>query len=55
MRPHFSFGTVEVRICDVQPTAAESDALAALIVACVAQALLEVDEGEAAADRRPGT
>ena len=29
------FGTVEVRICDAQTTAAESEALAALIVACV--------------------
>jgi len=32
--PHFSFGTVEMRICDAQATAAESDALASLIVAC---------------------
>jgi carboxylate-amine ligase len=46
VRPHFSYGTVEVRICDAQCTAAESDALAGLIVACVAQALLEVDAGE---------
>jgi len=45
IRPHFSFGTVEVRICDAQPTAAESDGLAALIVACVAQAARDVDEG----------
>jgi carboxylate-amine ligase len=45
VRPHFSFGTVEVRICDAQPTAGESDALVGLIVACVAQALRDVDEG----------
>jgi carboxylate-amine ligase len=45
IRPHFSFGTVEVRICDAQPTAGESDALAALIVACVAQAARDVDAG----------
>jgi carboxylate-amine ligase len=45
VRPHLSFGTVEVRICDAQSTAAESDELAALIVACVAQAAREVDEG----------
>jgi carboxylate-amine ligase len=45
IRPHLSFGTVEVRICDAQSTAAESDALAALIVACVAQAARDVDEG----------
>ena len=45
IRPHFAFGTVEVRICDAQPTAAESEGLAALIVACVAQAARDVDEG----------
>jgi carboxylate-amine ligase len=46
VRPHFSYGTVEVRICDAQATAGESDALSELIVACVAQAALEVDAGE---------
>ncbi len=45
VRPHFSFGTVEVRICDAQPSAHESEALAALIVACVAQAAREIDAG----------
>jgi carboxylate-amine ligase len=45
IRPHLSFGTVEVRICDAQATAAESDGLAALVVACVAQAAREHDEG----------
>jgi carboxylate-amine ligase len=45
IRPHFSFGTVEVRICDAQPTGSESEALAALIVACVAQAARDHDEG----------
>ena len=45
VRPHFSFGTVEVRICDAQATAGESEALAALILACIAQALRDVDEG----------
>jgi carboxylate-amine ligase len=45
VRPHFSFGTVEVRICDVQATAQESDALAGLMVACISQALRDVDEG----------
>jgi carboxylate-amine ligase len=45
VRPHFSFGTVEVRVCDAQPTAAESEALAALIVACVAQAARDHDNG----------
>ncbi|HEX3977831.1 MAG TPA: YbdK family carboxylate-amine ligase [Solirubrobacteraceae bacterium] len=45
IRPHFAFGTVEVRICDAQATAAESDGLAALIVACVAQAARDIDDG----------
>jgi len=45
VRPHFAFGTVEVRICDAQSTAGESDALAALMVACIGQALRDVDEG----------
>jgi len=45
VRPHFSFGTVEVRICDVQMTAQESEGLAGLIFACVAQAARDVDEG----------
>jgi glutamate---cysteine ligase / carboxylate-amine ligase len=45
VRPHFSFGTVEVRICDVQMTASESEGLAGLILACVAQAARDVDEG----------
>jgi len=45
IRPHLDFGTVEVRICDAQPTAAQSEALATLIVACVAQAARDVDAG----------
>jgi carboxylate-amine ligase len=45
VRPHVSFGTVEVRICDAQSTAAESDVLSELIVACVAQAMRDVDDG----------
>jgi glutamate---cysteine ligase / carboxylate-amine ligase len=44
IRPHLSFGTVEVRICDAQSTATESDGLAALIVACVGQAVRDIDE-----------
>jgi carboxylate-amine ligase len=44
VRPHFRFGTVEVRICDAQTSATESDALAALMVACVAQAARDIDE-----------
>ena len=50
IRPHFSFGTVEVRICDAQATAPESDGLASLIAACVAQAAKEIDAGVTPAD-----
>ena len=45
VRPHHSFGTVEVRICDAQSRAEESTALAGLITACVAQAAMDYDEG----------
>jgi glutamate---cysteine ligase / carboxylate-amine ligase len=45
IRPHFSFGTVEVRICDAQSTAHEAEALTSLIVAAVAQAARDEDEG----------
>jgi carboxylate-amine ligase len=53
VRPHFRFGTVEVRICDAQSTAGESEALAGLIVACVAQAARDVDDGVPFADPPP--
>jgi glutamate---cysteine ligase / carboxylate-amine ligase len=45
VRPHHQFGTVEMRICDAQSTAEESTALVSLIVACVAQAAMDYDEG----------
>jgi carboxylate-amine ligase len=51
VRPAFAFGTVEVRICDMQSTAAESEALTALIAACVAQAARDVDDGVPHVDR----
>ncbi len=54
VRPHLSFGTVEVRICDAQSSAEESDALARLIVATVAQAARDVDEGNTAPSHLPG-
>ncbi len=53
VRPHFSFGTVEVRICDVQASAQESDALASLIAACIAQAARDLDEGVPFEDPTP--
>ncbi len=49
VRPHHSFGTVEVRICDAQTRGEDASALAGLIVACVAQTALDLDEGTAAA------
>jgi carboxylate-amine ligase len=53
IRPHIGFGTVEVRICDAQMTAPESEALAALIVACVVQAARDIDEGVPVTDLPP--
>jgi carboxylate-amine ligase len=44
VRPHHSFGTVEVRICDAQTRGGEATALAGLIVACVAQTAIDLDE-----------
>jgi glutamate---cysteine ligase / carboxylate-amine ligase len=48
VRPHHSFGTVEVRICDAQTRGEDASALAGLIVACVAQTALDLDDGSAA-------
>jgi len=53
VRPHHRFGTVEVRICDAQTGGGESFGLAALIVACVAQAGLDYDDGRLGAPLRP--
>ncbi len=53
VRPHFKFGTVEVRICDAQTNGQESEALVSLMVACVAQAARDIDEGRPFADPAP--
>jgi glutamate---cysteine ligase / carboxylate-amine ligase len=45
VRPHHSFGTVEVRICDAQSDGVESFGLAGLMVAAVAQACIDYDDG----------
>ena len=45
VRPHHSFGTVELRICDAQTSAEQSTALAGLLAACAAQAALDLDDG----------
>jgi carboxylate-amine ligase len=44
VRPHHSFGTVEVRICDAQTRGEESFALAGLIAAAIAQTAIFFDE-----------
>ena len=44
VRPHHSYGTVEMRICDAQASGDDSTGLAALITTCVAQAALDHDE-----------
>jgi glutamate---cysteine ligase / carboxylate-amine ligase len=44
VRPHHTYGTVEMRICDAQASADDSTALAALITSCVAQAAMDEDE-----------
>jgi carboxylate-amine ligase len=45
IRPHHSFGTVELRICDAQTSGDESLALGGLLIAAIAQAALDEDEG----------
>jgi carboxylate-amine ligase len=46
VRPHLAFPTVEIRICDGQPTLAEAQGLAALLYAVAARTLRALDEGE---------
>ncbi len=53
VRPHQSFGTVEIRACDALPDIAESIALAALQTALTARAARLYDAGELAAPSRP--
>ena len=45
VRPHHSFGTVEMRICDAQTSGDDSLALAGLLIAAIAQAAVDEDEG----------
>jgi len=46
VRPHLAFPTVEMRICDGQPTLEEAKSLAALIYSLTARLARAVDEGE---------
>jgi glutamate---cysteine ligase / carboxylate-amine ligase len=50
VRPHHSYGTVELRICDAQTSAS---ALEALVAACVAQAAIDEAEGVPFTDPPP--
>jgi carboxylate-amine ligase len=45
VRPHHSFGTVEMRICDAQTSGDDSLSLAGLLIAAIAQAAMDEDEG----------
>ena len=53
VRPHQSFGTVEIRACDALPDLAESLALAAFQVALAARAARLYDEGALPPPDRP--
>jgi carboxylate-amine ligase len=46
VRPHLAFPTVEIRICDGQPSLAEADALAAFMYALTARLARALDDGE---------
>lgn len=46
VRPHHSFGTVEIRICDGQSELSDALALAALALACVAAFARDRDDGQ---------
>jgi glutamate---cysteine ligase / carboxylate-amine ligase len=46
VRPHLAFPTVELRICDAQPTLSEAQALAAFMYALTARVARALDEGE---------
>jgi carboxylate-amine ligase len=48
VRPHLTYGTVEIRIMDAQSCAGESTALLALATACATQAALDHDAGRRA-------
>jgi carboxylate-amine ligase len=46
VRPHFAFPTVEIRICDGQPTLEEAQTLAAVLYTVAARVARALDEGE---------
>jgi len=50
VRPHLAFPTVEMRICDGQPTLEEAQALAGFIYALTCRIARALDEGESVPD-----
>ena len=46
VRPHLAYPTVEIRICDAQPDAAEAQSLAALAYSLAVRCARAIDEGE---------
>lgn len=54
VRPHHSFGTVEIRICDGQTEMGDALGVAALAVACVAAFLRDHDAGRPLPAHSPG-
>jgi carboxylate-amine ligase len=53
VRPHLTFPTVEIRICDAQPDVGESRSLAALAYALTARVARALDDGEPLPDLPP--
>jgi glutamate---cysteine ligase / carboxylate-amine ligase len=53
VRPHLAFPTIEIRICDIQPTVAEARSLGALAYALAARIARALDEGEPLPQARP--
>ena len=53
VRPHLAFPTVEIRICDGQPTLEEAQSLSALMYALTARIARALDEGEPLPDHPP--
>jgi carboxylate-amine ligase len=51
VRPHLSFPTVEIRICDAQPDIGDAQALAAFAYALTARIARALDEGEPLPDQ----
>ena len=46
VRPHLAFPTIEIRICDGQPTLSEAQALAAFMYSLAARVARALDDGE---------